>query len=63
MHAFSKTLVLEVVQKHCKYTISDMLCCQSVANSGVFATLAFLIVVVNTNALARFWGSEGQNTS
>ena len=27
-----------------KYDISDMLCCQSVANSGVLATLAFLVV-------------------
>ena len=27
-----------------KYSISDMLCCQSVANSGVLATLAFLAV-------------------
>ena len=26
-----------------KYSISDMLCCQSVANSGVLATLAFLV--------------------
>ena len=42
MHVFYK--------KHCKhqcivkYTISDMLCCQSVAKSGVLATLAFLVV-------------------
>ena len=35
----------EVVQKHCNYIISDMLCYQSVANSGVFATPAFLVVV------------------
>ena len=43
-----------VFTKHCKYqcfwnptvkySISDMLCCQSVANSGVLATLAFLAV-------------------
>ena len=37
-----------VFTKHCKYqckySISDMLCCQSVANSGVLAALAFLAV-------------------
>ena len=34
-----------VFTKHCKYqSISDMLCCQSAANSGVLATLAFLVV-------------------
>ena len=36
---------LEGVPKNIvKYSISDMLCCQSVANSGVLATLAFLVV-------------------
>ena len=51
MHVFSRntvnTSVFEkVFQKHykIKYGISDMLCCQSVANSGVLATLAFLVV-------------------
>ena len=35
----------EVAQKHYnKHTISDMLCCESVANSGVFVALAFLLV-------------------
>ena len=40
--------------------------CQSVANSGVFATCAFLGCcknIVNTNVLARFWGSQGKKTS
>ena len=42
---FLKTLVLKRWSKNTvKYTISDMLCCQDVANSGVFATLAFLVV-------------------
>ena len=36
VHVFSQNTV--------KYSISDMLCCQSVANSGVLATLAFLAV-------------------
>ena len=39
MHVFSQNTV-----NHVKYVISDMLCCESVANSGVFATLAFLVV-------------------
>ena len=47
---FLKTLKIPVFLKRwskntVKYTISDMLCCQSVANSGVFATFAFLVVV------------------
>ena len=46
---FHKTLSIPVFLKRCskntvKYSISDMLCCQSVANSGVLATLAFLAV-------------------
>ena len=50
MHVFSKNAVNTSVLKRwskntVKYTISDMLCCQSVANSGVFATFAFLVVV------------------
>ena len=60
MHVFSKnavnTSVLEeAVQKHVKYTFSDMLWCQSVANSGVFATFEFFgrcKNIVNTNVLA-----------
>ena len=49
MHVFSQntvnTSVFEKVFKNTvKYSISDMLCCQSVANSGVLATLAFLVV-------------------
>ena len=42
-----------------------MLCCESVANSGVFATLAFFGCCknhVNTNVLARFFGFEGKKT-
>ena len=34
----------EVVQKHSKYNTSDMLCCERAANSGVFASLAFLVL-------------------
>ena len=29
-------------KSNAQYTISDMLCCESVANSSVFSTLAFL---------------------
>ena len=47
MHVFSKNTVNTSVFKRrfkntVKYSISDMLSCQSVANSGVFATCAFL---------------------
>ena len=47
MHVFSKNIVNTNVFKRwfkntVKYSISDMLSCQSVANSGVFATCAFL---------------------
>ena len=46
---FHKTVKIPVFLRRCskntvKYSISDMLCCQSVANSGVLATLAFLVV-------------------
>ena len=47
MHVFSQntvnTSVFERWSKNTvKYSISDMLCCESVANSGVFATLVVL---------------------
>ena len=46
---FHKTLQIPGFLRRCskntvKYSISDMLCCQSVPNSGVWATLAFLVV-------------------
>ena len=41
------SVFLNVVQKHC-ISISNMLSCQSVANSGVFATFAFLVVAKTT---------------
>ena len=37
-----------------KYSISDMLCCESVANNGVFATLASL-GFAKTSKIQRFW--------
>ena len=51
MHAFSKNTVNssvfeEVAQNTVKSTASDMLCCQSVANSGVFATLILYHIIV-----------------
>ena len=39
-----------------KYTVSDMLCCESIANSGVLLRCFFGIYDV----LARFWGCEGE---
>ena len=40
-----ENVIFEFVGKNTvKYGISDMLCWQSVANSGVLATLAFLVV-------------------
>ena len=42
---FTKPVFLRRCSKNTvKYSISDMLCCQSVANGGVLATLAFLVV-------------------
>ena len=42
---FHKTVFLRRRSKNTvKCSISDMLCCQSVADSGVLATLAFLAV-------------------
>ena len=49
----------EVVQKHCKKQRFGPVVLPKLANSGVFATCAFLVVaknIVNTTVLARFGG-------
>ena len=63
MHVFSQNTVLPVLLRRWsnntgKDTVPDMLCCESVANSGVFLRLLFWLLqnIVNTNVLARFWG-------
>ena len=56
MHVFSKNTVNTSVfsRDGSKYSISDMWSCQSVANSGVFATCAFF-GVAKTLQIPMFW--------
>ena len=68
MHVFAQNAVNigvfeEVVQKHCKNTAFWTCCVVKMSQIAVFLLRwLFCKNIVNTNVLARFWGSEGEKT-